>query len=908
MHPTPRLLLALLLCLLAAAAPAGAAPPAPGPAELRAVEGIAEYRLANGLQVLLAPDDSKPSTTVNLTVRVGSRHENYGETGMAHLLEHMMFKGSPTTRNPWAEFNKRGLQANGTTWLDRTNYFASFAANEDNLRWYIGWLADALVNSRVSRQDLDSEMTVVRNEMEMGENSPERMLFEKTMATMYQWHNYGKSTIGARTDVENVDIPRLQAFYRTYYQPDNATLIVSGRFKREQVLAWVQQTFGKLPRPKRKLPALYTLDPVQDGERGVTLRRVGGNPSAMVGYHIPAGAHPDYALVELLGLVLADAPSGRIHRKLVETGRAAATGADVMALADPGFMLVSLQFAPGQSADAALPDLLATIEGLGSQPVTEEEFKRAQAKWLKGWEQQFTDPEAVGVALSESIALGDWRMFFLQRDRVRDASLADLNRVARERFVAANRTLGLYLPTDKPLRAPADAPVDVSAQMAGFKPQPAAEKVPAFDTSPANLDRQTSLGSLPSGLQLALLPKPTRGQAVNVVLRLHFGDLASLKGQAQLAALTAALLDKGSAQLSRQQVQDRLNALKTEMSISGSADGVTVSLLTRRDHVAEAVALVGQVLRTPAFPEAAFEEVRRQALAGLQAERDDPEALVNNHLGRRGNPYAADDPRYVASFEEREQQLRGATVDQLKAFHQRFYGASAGEFAAVGDFDAAALKQAVQAALGDWRSPVAYRRIERPLFERTAGREQIRTPDKQNANLGLRLAVPLTDNDADYPHFYLANFLLGAGGDSRLWKRVREKEGLSYAVWSGVNWGQQEPHSLWYAGAIFAPANREKVERAVAEEIDRALKDGFSAAEVEAGRQALLNFRRLSRAQDANLAGALVANLELKRSFARAQQVDEAIAKATPEQVNAALRKYLKPAAMAAAVAGDFKP
>src|SRR5262245_23762748 len=263
------------------------------PKPVTQVEGITEYRLANGLQVLLAPDDSKPTTTVNVTYHVGSRHENYGETGMAHLLEHLIFKGTPTTRNALAEFSKRGLRANGSTWVDRTNYFASFSANDDNLRWYLGWQADAMVNSFKARKNLDTGRTVVRNEMEMGENDPGRILFEKTLATMYQWHNYGKSTIGARSDVENVDIGRLQAFYRTYYQPDNATLIVSGKFDPARVMGWIDHAFGRIAKPKRTLPRLYTIDPVQDGERSVTLRRVGGTPQALLGYHIPPGAHPD---------------------------------------------------------------------------------------------------------------------------------------------------------------------------------------------------------------------------------------------------------------------------------------------------------------------------------------------------------------------------------------------------------------------------------------------------------------------------------------------------------------------------------------------------------------------------------------------------------------------------------------
>ncbi|MDB5818744.1 MAG: zinc protease, partial [Rhizobacter sp.] len=374
-----------------AASPATSASPAsslvaPHLTEVRSVEGITEYSLPNGLQVLLIPDDSKPTTTVNVTYRVGSRYENYGETGMAHLLEHLMFKGSPEHPAVWSEFTKRGLQANGTTWFDRTNYFASFAANEDNLKWYLTWQADAMVNSYIARKDLDTEMTVVRNEMEMGENDPGRILFEKTLSTMYQWHNYGKDTIGARTDVENVDIPRLQAFYREYYQPDNATLIVSGKFKPETVRAWVSDAFGKIPRPTRKLPVQYTLDPVQDGERSVTLRRVGGVPILYAAYHVPAGSHPDFASIEMLDLIFGDTPSGRLHKKLTETQLASSTFGFSEALAEPGFVLMGAQLSPGQEVDKARSVMLESIESVAREPITDEEFKRAQAKWLKSWD------------------------------------------------------------------------------------------------------------------------------------------------------------------------------------------------------------------------------------------------------------------------------------------------------------------------------------------------------------------------------------------------------------------------------------------------------------------------------------------------------------------------------------------
>jgi zinc protease len=260
------------------------------------IEGITEYRLPNGLRVILYPDASKPTATVNITYLVGSRHENYGETGMAHLLEHLLFKGSKNFPKPDVEFSRRGFQNNGTTSLDRTNYFSTFQASDDNLKWAIDWSADAMVNSFIAKKDLDSEMTVVRNEYEMGENDPARVMLKRMQSVMYDWHNYGNSTIGASSDIENVRIENLQAFYRTYYQPDNAVLTIAGKFDEQKVLDWVAQSFGKIPRPKRELPAQWTAEPTHDGERTVVVRRKGEVQIVVVGYRLPSSLHPDFML------------------------------------------------------------------------------------------------------------------------------------------------------------------------------------------------------------------------------------------------------------------------------------------------------------------------------------------------------------------------------------------------------------------------------------------------------------------------------------------------------------------------------------------------------------------------------------------------------------------------------------
>ncbi|MBK6866234.1 MAG: insulinase family protein [Ideonella sp.] len=882
---------------------AAAAPPAP----VQTVEGISEYRLDNGLQVLLVPDDSKPTTTVNLTFRVGSRHENYGETGMAHLLEHMMFKGSPRHPTVWAEFSKRGLRANGTTSYDRTNYFASFAGNADNLKWYLDWLADAMVNSHIARKDLDSEMTVVRNEMERGENDPQRIMWQRGMAALYDWHNYGKSTIGARSDVENVDIPRLQAFYRTYYQPDNATLVVSGAFDAAQTLAWVQEFFGRIPAPERKLPALYTLDPARDGERSYTVRRTGGVPMLLASYHAPAAAHQDYAAAEVLAMVLLDEPAGRLYQALVEKGLAASVTGAAWDLADPGAMMFGATLAPGQDVEAARKALLATLEGFAARPVTDEEVRRARTRWLNEWERRYTNPETVGVALSDAVGQGDWRLFFLLRDRVRGVTAADVQRLATTYLVPSSLVLGTYLPTERPQRAPAPARVDVAAAVAGYKGDPAVQQAEAFEATPANIDARTQRFDLASGMQVALLPKGTRGNAVHALLTLRYGDEKTLAGLGDIASFTAALLDRGTARLSRQQLQDRFEALAAQVQFGADATRLTVSIKTTRDKLPAVVALVGEVLREASLPDTALEEVRQQALADIESRRKEPEAVIEDRIERHGNPYPRGDVRHARSFDEMAADARAVQGAQLRDFHARFYGARHAQFAASGAMDPAAVRAALEAAFGQWAPKMAYTRVPTPLVAVAPERFVLVTPDKQNAAMAARLALPLSEADPDYATFTLANRILGQGGNSRLWKRIRETEGLSYDVGTGVAWNPHERNSIWQAWAIFAPESRGKVEKAFGEEIARALKDGFTQQELDEAKKGLLAARTHARAQDGVLASALANNLYLGRTFAVSQKVDEAVAAATLAEVNGVLRKYLKPEQLVIGFGGDFK-
>ena len=352
-----------------------------GVERVTSVEGITEYRLANGLQVLLFPDQSKQTITVNVTYKVGSRHEGYGETGMAHLLEHLVFKGSPRHRNIPQELTEHGSRPNGSTWFDRTNYFETFAATEENLRWALDLESDRMVNSFIAKADLDSEMTVVRNELESGENSPTNVLLERVLSTAYLWHNYGKSTIGSRSDLENVPIDRLQAFYRTYYQPDNAVLLVAGKFDEPKTLELISAVLRRHSETHAHASQLlhrraHTGRRARSHDPSRRRRAVGDvRVPRAVGRGSRFRARSISSCWRSVTRPPADCTRGSSKRS-----RPARSSAADFQLHDPGTAYFAAQVRQDQSLDAARDGLLKIVEAIATTPPTAEELERARTE------------------------------------------------------------------------------------------------------------------------------------------------------------------------------------------------------------------------------------------------------------------------------------------------------------------------------------------------------------------------------------------------------------------------------------------------------------------------------------------------------------------------------------------------
>ena len=870
------------------------------------VEGITEYRLPNGLRVLLAPDASKPTTTVNITYLVGSRHENYGETGMAHLLEHMVFKGTPTRGNLMQELGKRGMNFNGTTFYDRTNYFETFPANDDNLTWALEMEADRMVNSLISRKDLDTEFSVVRNEMESGENNPAQSLWQRMAAAAFDWHNYGKSTIGARADVENVKIENLQAFYRQYYQPDNAVLMVAGKMNEAATLALIERVFGAIPRPTRTLPTTYTQDPVQDGPREVTLRRVGDTQLAGVLYHTAAGSHPDAAAMAALSEILAGTPNGRLHKTLVQGKKAVSVSPWNFELAETSYVLFMAELNTTQKLADARKGLLDVLENVGRSPITELELRRAKAALLSDIDKTLNDPEKLAVQLSESMANGDWRLFFLSRDRIEALTTSDVQRVAQNYFKESNRTFGQFVPTAKPDRITAPAPVNVAELVQGYTGRAAVSAGENFDVTPAAIEKRTLRVTLASGMKLALIPKKTRGETVTGTLRLNLGDEKSLFGQATTADLVADMLLRGSQKMKRADLVAKLDELKTQLSISGAGSAVTVRFDTLRPNLPQVLQLVHDCLRTPAWDPAELAMVIKENLAQIDNQRNEPQGLGSQAVGKAMDVYRPGDVRAAMSFDEMSAGLKAAKLADLKRFHAQFYGADHAEFALVGDFDAAAVQTQLHTLFSAWKSKAPYQRLVSLPRTPRPGETTLQAPDKANAFYLAALPLALKDDMPDYVPMVLANAVLGGGVKSRLFDRLRQKDGISYGAGSALSASAYEAVGMLKLYAMYAPQNLDKLKIGVREELTRLVQDGVTEQELLDAKKSLQEERKIARAQDPALASGLIGQLANGRTMAFAEKLDGLIENTTLAEVNAVLRKHVDPAKFLHVYAGDF--
>ncbi len=896
-------------------APAGGPPsrPTPGalPAFVTSVEGVKEYSLPNGLQILLVPDASQTNVVVNVVYHVGSRQEGYGETGMAHLLEHMMFKPSKKFSSIKQTIADKGAIANGTTFYDRTDYYEILPATDINLVWALDMESDRMVNSLMRNEDLQKEFSVVRNEFEAGENNPSGILTERIISTMYLWHNYGKSTIGSKEDIERVPITNLKAFYQKYYQPDNATLIVGGKFDEKRTLALIGKYFGKMARPSRTLTPPYTVEPPQDGERFVELRRNGDIPYIGMAFHTPAFSDKDRPATDAIINILTNDPSGIFYKALVETKLATQINGWGTPTFDPGFTIFTCSVPKDKSLDSAKNAFLTAANNLSADVITQDDLDRAKNSLNKGISDLQNNTINFCVGLAEIIGAGDWRLFYIYRDRIDKLTLADVQAALKKYYLPSNRTVGVFVPDKDAQRVVvADRP-DVHALVKDYKGRAAGMQTGTFETTMENIIKHTEYGKITGGLRYALLQKPAKGGKIYVNMILKVGDEKSLTGKNSIPTLTARMLKNGTTTKSKKDINDLLDKLKSSIDISGGngdASSISVLLVTDKENCNAALDVLADLLLHPSFDKNEYDKMLISINSDLDASRSDPQYIASDAFSRKMNLYPKGHPLYGESIDETVADLKSTSLEDVKKFYTDFYGSDHGCVSFVGEFDPAAVKSFLDKNFGGFISKQPYTELEVKYFDVKGSLQAINVADKKNAVLFGGINIPLKETDPDYDALTMANEMLGGGAflSSRIPKRLREAEGMSYGAGSYLTFSYKYPSCMWGVFAIFNPMYKNRLDSAVRDVINKTIQEGFKADEFQKSVASWLQQRKIGLGMDDALATRLANYMDQGKDLHFYEENERSVRNLTLEQVNAALKKYISPDKMTVVYVGTF--
>ena len=685
-------------------------------------------------------------------------------------------------------------------------------------------------------------------------------------------------------------------------------MVVAGKIDEAKTLNLINQKFGVIPKPTRVIEKTWTTEPTQDGERQVTIRRVGDAQYVMSGYHIPPSSHPDFAAVLVMSRILSDTPSGRLYKSLVESKKATSVFSQVMQNKEPSYSIFGAELTKTASMESARDGMIETIENFTQTPPNKEEVERFKLSYLKNIDLAFNEPNTVALLMTDWVARGDWRLVFLFRDRMKKVTPEDVQRVAKTYLLQSNRTLGVFVPTEKAVRAeiPKVSDEEIAAMTKDVKSGEALAVGEAFDPTPANIESRTKRGVI-GGLKTAFLAKENRGDSVVVRLNLRMGDVKSLMNRGDAGDFAGQMLMRGTKNKTRQQIKDELDRLKAQGNVFGGSTSAGASMTTTRQNLAEVMKLMAELLKESTFPQAEFDQLKTETLAALENERSEPQSIAFREMSIAFNKYPKGDIRYTGTLDEEIATVKAVTLEDVKSFYKDFYGTSAGELSIVGDFDEKEIAPLATQLFGSWKSKQPYQRIASEYFDVPAVNKSFETPDKANALFFARLNIKMRDDNPDYAAFTLGNFIFGGGFlNSRLATRIRQKEGLSYGVGSNFNAGSLDESGTFFANAIYAPQNVEKLESAFKDEVQKLIMNGFTADEVAQAKAGWLLNRKRNRGADGSLVGALANYLFINRTLAWDEALDKKVESLTVEEINAAMKKYLNPEKISYFKAGDF--
>ncbi|MDX1638351.1 MAG: pitrilysin family protein [Balneolaceae bacterium] len=879
-----------------------------GYTKVKEMGGIEEYRLnSNQLTVLLMEDHSAPVLTFMVTYNVGSRNEVTGTTGATHLLEHLMFKGTDKYNREDstgidALLQNRGAILNATTWLDRTNYYENLPS--EHLELVVDIEADRMRNLWLREEDRRPEMTVVRNEFERGENSPFSALNKEIWASAIIAHPYHHSTIGWRSDIENVPIEKLRAFYDTYYWPNNATVTVIGDFERSNALNLIKKYYGEIPASPNPIPEVYTEEPEQEGARRVELKRAAQLGVVGIGFKAPEGSHEDYLALSVLDNILSNGKTSRLYRKLVDPGKATNLFNFYFPFRDPSLFVSYAFLAPGAKHQEVEEMLWQEINNIKENGVTQAEVDRAINQITAQTAFDRDGSFSIASQINEAIAMGDWTFYLRYPEEVTTVTPEQVQEAVRTYFVADKSTTGYFIPKNS--GSEEEGTVSSNSRTSDELKSMLYYRDHEFDAAgvgwdgeliseqPTNSDPDTDLAgkitrTTIGDMELYTMPTGVK-DVITIKGSLAAGDWYSPETNSMIADMTGNMLDKGTIDKDKFEIAEELENLGASIDFSVGAHTLTFNAKCLARDLPVVMALLAEQLREPRFDPAEMEKLKVQRKGAFQRSMENTGYMAESTLSQI--LYPKQHPNYQVPVEQLIEDIDDVTVDDLKTFHTAHYGTRSLDIVAVGDLNTERIEREVRSAFDGWSGGNTYRTGTPVQLPAGNVEETVYMEDKTSVSVQMGIPITIDEDHPDYLPLMLGTYVLGGNFSARLMSTVRDREGLTYGIGSGIS-GATMSDGHWNLSATFAPDLLEQGMKSTLRELRNWVENGITAGELAAKKSTISGSAKVRLATTGGMAN-YIHDLALRdKPVSYADQYFREIESLTLEQVNRAIRSYI---------------
>jgi zinc protease len=872
--------------------------------------GVDEYKLDNGLKVLLKQDLNAPLISFQVWYRVGSRDEIGNETGMAHYLEHMMFKGTKEFRKGEIAqaIQLKGGVFNAFTSYDYTGYYENFAP--ENLELAIKIESDRMRNSRLDQEEIDLERSVIVSELEGGENYPSTILGKQLRATAFQKHSYHNPIIGWRSDLDNIKEANMRAFYNKYYAPNNAFIMLAGNFDKDLALDLIHRYFASYKKAEN-IHHEVAIEPEQKELRKSYIYYEGQVALLGMAFHIPEFIHPDLPALNIIDEILFNGTSSRLTKKLVDTGLAIDVHGYAESNKDPALYKIVANLNPEANIEKIEAVINAELEDIKVN-VTKEEMELAKARVESSaiYQRDGVYDEALQIAYFEAIA-GDWENYYHWYESLKKVSVTDVKKVAQKYFVPRNKTVVYKLPKD-----PGNSLVATAPKAKKFKTDDkefyGSAVVEPLDSS--KLERllkitapKYSKDKIKSIFNFALKPVHIdKYPSLKVVLKedhnipLVYIKASTFAGSALdfekpcLAYLTANMLERGSKHRDKFTIAKALDTYGADIEFEPGKETSAVEISSLKKNLPKVMAIFKEIITEPLFSKVELEKLKKELIETIKQQDEFPSSVARSEMYRliypKGHIF------YAHSSEEKIKSIQAISLADIKNFYQKYYGLDQMKIALVGDIDATEVKSLIESNFSPWQKKNKAVISSSPSSKLQAPKtKHIKKVHKKQSEVYMGHVGFITRKDPDFYPLFIANYALGGSPlSSRLGSKVRDEHGLVYNVGSTFQAGLVP--GPFYITLGSNPNNVDKAIELTREAVQEFLRTGISETELKATKSFLTGsfaVRNLSSNEDVTDVASQMLLYDLDLDYP--QNYAEIINSISLEKVNEAARKYIHP-------------